>query len=348
MSTMPEAVLEKPRTLTIVEALREALVEEMRRDERVILLGEDIGVPGGFGGAFTVTLGLEKEFGSERVLDTPISEAAIAGVAVGAAIGGLIPVADVQYGDFLFLAMDQLANQAAKLRYMSGGRLTVPMVLRAPVGATTRGAQHGQSLEAFFTHVPGLKVACPSNAYDAKGLLKTAIRDPNPVLFFEHKLLYGSKGSRKESGGLQVAVEVPQEEYLIPFGQARVVRQGTKATIVANLLMVHRSNEAANILAAEGIDVEVIDVRTLVPLDTETIFASVRKTGRLVVVEEDNRNGGWGAEVVAQVAHDCLGYLEAPIERVAAPDTPVPFAPIMEKFYIPSVDSIVAAVRRIV
>src|SRR5215471_9005696 len=226
------------RELTMVEALREALREEMRRDERVILLGEDIGIEGGFGGAFTVTAGLSEEFGHRRVLDTPISEAAIAGLAAGAALGGLRPVADVQYGDFLFLAMDQLANHAAKLRYMSGGRLTVPMVFRAPVGATTRGYQHGQSLEAFLMHVPGLKVACPSNPYDGKGMLKTAIRDPNPVIFFEHKLLYGSKGARKEAGGIELVEDLPQEEYLVPLGSARVARPGTQVTIVANLLMV--------------------------------------------------------------------------------------------------------------
>jgi len=227
--------------MTMVEALREALREEMRRDERVILIGEDIGVEGGFGGAFTVTLGLAEEFGHRRVMDTPISEAAIAGVSAGAAVGGLRPVADVQYGDFLFIAMDQLANQAAKLRYMSGGKISVPMVMRAPVGATTRGAQHGQSLEGFFMHVPGLKVACPSNPYDGKGLLKTAIRDDNPVIFFEHKLLYGSKGARKEAGGIEVLAYVPEEEYLIPFGQAKIARPGRDVTIVANLLMVHRS-----------------------------------------------------------------------------------------------------------
>src|SRR5580704_13932986 len=265
LSAAPENKTE--RRLTMVEALREALREEMRRDARVILLGEDIGVPGGFGGAFTVTLGLEQEFGHARVLDTPISEAAIAGVAAGAALGGLIPVADVQYGDFLFLALDQLANQAAKMRYMSGGKLRVPMVFRAPVGATTRGAQHGQSLEAFLMHVPGLKVVCPSNPYDAKGLLKTAIRDPNPVIFFEHKLLYGSKGSRKEAGGWDLQTLVPAEEYLIPFGQARVVRPGKDITIVANLLMVHKSAQAARVLETSGIDAEVIDVRTLAPLD---------------------------------------------------------------------------------
>ena len=316
------------RELTMVEALREALREEMRRDERVILLGEDIGVERGFGGAFTVTLGLSEEFGHRRVIDTPISEAASAGVATGAALGGLRPVADVQYGDFLFLAMDQLANNAAKLRYMSGGKLTVPMVFRAPVGATTRGAQHGQSLEAFFMHVPGLKVVCPSNPYDAKGLLKTAVRDDNPVIFFEHKLLYGSKGSRKEKGGLQVLGVVPEEEYLIPFGQAKVLRPGRDATIVANLLMVHKSMQAATMLADDGIEAEVIDVRTLVPLDWSTVFESVEKTGKLIIVEEDNLTGGWGAEVAARIADSCIDYLDAPIRRVAAPDTPVPVAPV--------------------
>jgi len=332
----------------MVEALREALREEMRRDERVILLGEDIGVEGGFGGAFTVTLGLSEEFGHRRVIDTPISEAAIAGVATGAALGGLRPVADVQYGDFLFLAMDQLANNAAKLRYMSGGKLTVPMVFRAPVGATTRGAQHGQSLEAFFMHVPGLKVVCPSNPYDAKGLLKTAVRDDNPVIFFEHKLLYGSKGSRKEKGGLQVLGVVPEEEYLIPFGQAKVLRPGRDATIVANLLMVHKSMQAATMLADDGIEAEVIDVRTLVPLDWSTVFESVEKTGKLIIVEEDNLTGGWGAEVAARIADSCIDYLDAPIRRVAAPDTPVPFAPVMENFYVPSAEKIVAAVNAVV
>ncbi len=345
MSTPSESTVaseKQSRRLTLVEALREALREEMRRDHRVILLGEDIGVEGGFGGAFTVTLGLEKEFGHERVIDTPISEAGIAGVAAGAALGGLRPVADIQYGDFLFLALDQLANHAAKMRYMSGGKLKVPMVFRAPVGATTRGAQHGQSLEAFATHVPGLKVVCPANPYDAKGLLKAAIRDDNPVIMFEHKLLYGSKGARKESGGLDLTAEVPEEEYLVPLGKAKIVREGSQITIVANLLMLHKSMLAAKQLELAGIDAEVIDPRTLVPLDWDTVFNSVQKTGRLLIVEEDNLSGGWGAEVAARVADSCLGYLEAPIRRVAAPDTPVPFAPVMENFYIPSVERIVA------
>ena len=313
----------------------------------MILLGEDIGVEGGFGGAFTVTLGLAEEFGHGRVLDTPISEASIAGVAAGAALGGLRPVADVQYGDFLFLAMDQLANHAAKLRYMSGGKLRVPMVMRAPVGATTRGAQHGQSLEAFYMHVPGLKVACPSNPYDGKGLLKTAIRDDNPVIFFEHKLLYGSKGARKEAGGVEALAVVPEEEYLIPFGQAKIARPGRDVTIVANLLMVHRSLRAAGTLAEGGIEAEVIDVRTLVPLDWATIEESVRKTRKLVIVEEDNLTGGWGAEVAARIGESCFGYLDAPIRRLAAPDTPVPFAPVMENFYVPSSERIVDVAREL-
>jgi len=336
------------RRMTMVEALREALREEMRRDERVVLIGEDIGVEGGFGGAFTVTLGLAEEFGHRRVMDTPISEAAIAGVSAGAAVGGLRPVADVQYGDFLFIAMDQLVNQAAKLRYMSGGRISVPMVMRAPVGATTRGAQHGQSLEGFFMHVPGLKVACPSNPYDGKGLLKTAIRDDNPVIFFEHKLLYGSKGARKEAGGIEVLGYVPEEEYLIPFGQAKIARPGRDITMVANLLMVHRSLAAAAILAETGVEAEVIDVRTLAPFDWDAVAESARRTHRVLIVEEDNLTGGWGAEVAARVGESCFGYLDAPIRRIAAPDTPVPFAPVMEKFYIPSVDNIVATARELV
>jgi acetoin:2,6-dichlorophenolindophenol oxidoreductase subunit beta len=336
------------REMTMVEALREALREEMRRDSRVILLGEDIGIEGGFGGAFTVTLGLSDEFGHDRVIDTPISEAAIAGVAAGAAVAGLRPVADVQYGDFLLLAMDQLANNAAKLRYMSGGKLSVPMVMRAPVGATTRGSQHGQSLEAFFMHVPGLKVACPSNPYDGKGLLKSAIRDNNPVIFFEHKLLYGSKGARREKGSLQVTGIVPHGEYLIPFGKANVVRSGRDVTLVANLLMVHRSIQAAEVLAGQDIEAEIIDVRTLVPFDWPAVFDSVKRTGRLVIVEEDNLTGGWGAEIAARVADHCIGYLDAPIRRVAAPDTPVPFAPVMESFYVPSVDRIVSMARGVI
>ena len=228
------------RTLYISEAIR----EEMERDDRVFCIGEDIEITKGFGGAFTVTLGLSEIFGHERILDMPISENGLTGVAVGAALIGMRPIADVQYCDFLFCAMDQLVNNMAKLRYMSGGKLTVPMVMRAPVGATARGAQHAQSVESYFMHVPGIKIACPSSAYDAKGLLKTAVRDDNPVLFFEHKQLYGSKGTRKVEGGIDVKGEVPEEEYLIPFGEARIVREGTDVTILANLKMVYEALNA--------------------------------------------------------------------------------------------------------
>ncbi len=330
--------------MTIAEALREGIREEMRRDPAVFCLGEDIGVSGGFGGAFTVTLGLSDEFGHERILDTPISEIGIAGVAIGAAMTGMRPIADVQYGDFLFCMMDQLANQAAKMCYMSGGTVKVPMVMRAPVGSTRRGAQHAQSLEAFFTHIPGLKVLAPSTAYDAKGLLKSAVRDDNPVLIFEHKLLYGSKGGRSEKGALSPVGEVPEEEYLVPIGKGIVRREGKDVTIVGKLLTVYRALGAAERLAEQGIEAEVIDPRTLVPLDRELILQSVRKTGRLVVVEEDNRTHGWGAEIAAMAAEEAFFYLDAPIKRVSAPDTPPPFAPVMEEFYLPGEEDVVQAV----
>ena len=333
--------------MSIAEALREAIREEMRRDERVFCIGEDIDIEGGFGGAFTVTLGLSKEFGHERILDTPISEIMIAGAAVGAAMTGMIPIADVQYGDFLFCMMDQMANNAAKMTYMSGGSIRVPMVMRAPVGATTRGAQHAQSLEGFFTHIPGLKVICPSTAYDAKGLLKTAIRDDNPVVVFEHKLLYGSKGNRAEKSALSPVGEVPEEEYLIPFGVAALRREGTDITIVATLLMIYRAMEAAETLQKEGISVEVIDPRTLVPFDYETVINSIKKTSRLMIVEEDTRRNGWGAEIAAQIAEDALYYLDAPIKRVATFAVPIPFAPVMENFVVPSAQRIVEEARKL-
>src|SRR5512139_477585 len=255
--------------MSIAEALRQAIREEMARDPRVFCIGEDIGIPGGFGGAFTVTLGLSSEFGHERILDTPISEAGLVGVAIGAAMAGLRPIADVQYGDFAFNAMDQIVNQAAKMTYMSGGTVRVPMVLRVPVGATSRGAQHAQSLEAFFTHVPGLKVVAPSTAYDAKGLLKSAVRDENPVLVFEHKLLYGSKGPRTEKGALSPVGEVPDDDYLVPIGKGIIRRAGKDVTIVGKLLTMYRALAAADILAEKGIEADVIDPRTLVPLDRE-------------------------------------------------------------------------------
>lgn len=333
--------------LSIAEALREAIREEMRLDERVFCLGEDIDVDGGFGGAFTVTLGLSKEFGHERILDTPISEIMIAGAAVGAAMTGMVPIADVQYGDFLFCMMDQLANNAAKMTYMSGGAIKVPMVMRAPVGATTRGAQHAQSLEGFFTHIPGLKIICPSTAYDAKGLLKTAIRDNNPVVVFEHKLLYGSKGNRAEKSALSPVGEVPDEEYLIPFGKGVIRREGKDITIVANLLMVYRSLEAAEILENEGISVEIIDPRTLVPFDYDLVIESIKKTSRLIIVEEDTRTNGWGAEIAAQIAEIGFYYLDAPIVRVASYDVPIPFAPVMENFVVPSAARIADAAKKL-
>ena len=331
--------------LSIAEALREGIREEMVRDPRVFCLGEDIGVTGGFGGAFTVTLGLSDQFGHERILDTPISEIGIAGVAIGAAMAGLRPIADVQYGDFLFCMMDQLANQAAKMTYMSGGTVAVPMVMRAPVGSTRRGTQHAQSLEAFFTHVPGLKVVAPSTAYDAKGLLKAAVRDDNPVLIFEHKLLYGSKGARSEKGALSPIGEVPAEDYIVPLGKGIIRRSGTDVTIVGKLITVYTALSAAEELAKVGISAEVIDPRTLVPLDKELILESVRKTGRLVVVEEDNKTGGWAGDIVATVAEEAFFYLDAPIKRISAPDTPPPFAPVMEAFYLPSVEKVVQAVK---
>jgi pyruvate/2-oxoglutarate/acetoin dehydrogenase E1 component len=325
---MPETVIET-RRLTIAEALREAIAEEMRRDENVFLLGEDVGVEGGFGGAFGVYLGLVEEFGHERIIDTPISEKAIAGAAVGAAVLGMRPVADMQYSDFLFECMDELVNQAAKLRYMSGGKLSVPMVMRAPVGATLRGAQHGQCPESYFVHVPGLK---------------SAIRDDNPVLVFEHKLLYGSKG-REAAGGYDLTAEVPTDDYTVPIGKAIIKRPGTDATVVATHVSLYRALAAADQLASEDIECEVIDPLTLNPLDEQTIFGSVQKTGRLAIVHEDTLTGGWGAEVAARVADDCLAYLEAPIKRIATRDVPAPAAPVLEQAIVPQVETIVATVK---
>jgi pyruvate/2-oxoglutarate/acetoin dehydrogenase E1 component len=320
----------------------------MRCDESVFLIGEDIGVEGGFGGAFGVYLGLVEEFGHDRIIDTPISEKAIAGAAVGAALAGMRPIADMQYSDFLFECMDELVNQAAKMRLMSGGRLSVPLVMRAPVGATLRGAQHGQSPESYFAHVPGLKVVCVSDAYHAKGLLKSAVRDDNPVLVFEHKLLYGSKG-REGLGGLDSTAEVPEEEYLVPLGKAVVVRPGRDVTIVATHVSLYRTLAAAEQLAADdGIECEVIDPLTLLPLDSETILDSVRRTGRLLIVHEDSLTGGWGAEVAARAAEQCFGDLVAPVRRIVALDAPIPFAPVLEDAVLPSVDRIKTVVREMI
>ena len=333
--------------LSIAEALRQAIREEMLRDERVFCIGEDIGINGGWGGAFTVTLDLSEEFGHDRIIDTPISEIALCGMAIGTAVAGMRPIADVQYGDFLFCMMDQIANEAPKLRYMSGGQVSVPMVMRAPIGSTRRGAQHAQSLQAWFTHVPGLKIVAPSTAYDAKGLLKSAVRDENPVVFFEHKLLYGSKGPRKVEGALSAVGEVPDEEYLVPIGKGIIRREGKHATIVAIHRMLYTALNAAEILAKKGTEVEIIDPRTLVPLDKDLIYDSIRKTGRLIIVEEDNLTNGWGAEIAALAADEVFEWLDAPIKRVAAPDVPPPFAPVLEHEYLPNEEKIIAAVKEI-
>jgi len=335
------------RRLTIAEALREAIAEEMRRDPSVFCLGEDIAVPGGWGGAFTVTLGLEQEF-PDRMLNTPIAELGFFGAAVGAAIMGMRPIADVQYGDFLFLAMDQIVNNAAKLRYMSGGSIRVPLVMRAPIGATGRGSQHAQSMERYFIGVPGIKVVAVSNAYDAKGILKAAVRDDNPVLIFEHKLLYGSKGARTEPGAVDATSDVPAEDYTVPLDRAAIRREGSQVTILAWLLMAHFARQAAEELAALGIDAEVIDVRSLAPIDYETIGASIRKTGRLVIVEEGPKTGGVSAEIAAGIMERLGEWLLEPVVRVASPDVPVPFSPILENAYRPDVPRIVAAARRVV
>jgi pyruvate dehydrogenase E1 component beta subunit len=304
----------------------------------VFCIGEDIGVPGGWGGAFTVTLGLEKQF-PERLINTPIAELGFFGLATGAAMMGLRPIADVQYGDFLFLASDQIINNAAKLRYMSGGTASVPLVMRAPVGATGRGSQHAQNMERYFTGVPGLKVVAPSNAYDAKGLLKAAIRDGNPVLMFEHKLLYGSKGARAEGGAVDASSDIPAEDYIVPLGKAAVRREGQRVTVLAWLLMVHYAMQAA-----EALDAEVIDVRSLSPIDWETIGASVRKTGRAVIVEEGPITGGVGAELAAGIAER---WPSVRVHRVASPDVPVPFTPVLENAYRPDVRRISTGMQQI-
>jgi pyruvate dehydrogenase E1 component beta subunit len=319
----------------------------MARDPSVFCIGEDIGIPGGYGGAFTVTLGLEKDF-RQRIVDTPISEAGIFGAACGAAMMGLRPIADVQYGDFLFCAMDQVANQIAKMRYMSGGQFTLPLVMRAPVGATGRGAQHAQCLEPFFLSLPGIKVVVPATAYDALGLLRAAVRDEDPVMIFEHKLLYGSKGPRQETGVLDASSEIPEEDYVVPIGKAALRREGGDVTVLAHLLMMHHSLNAAGQLEGEGIGCEVIDLRSLWPLDIDNIVASVRKTGRVVIVEESPKQWGVGAEIAAQIAEAIPDCLLAPIRRVAAPNTPVPFSPVMESYYVPQPDRIAEEILSLV
>jgi pyruvate/2-oxoglutarate/acetoin dehydrogenase E1 component len=331
----------------IAESLRDAIAEEMERDETVFCIGEDIAVPGGWGGAFTVTLGLENKF-PDRMINTPIAELGFFGVAIGAAMMGMRPIVDVQYGDFLFLASDQIINNAAKMRYMSGGKCKVPLVVRVPVGATGRGSQHAQNMERYFIGVPGLKAVAVSNAYDAKGILKSAVRDDNPVMIFEHKLLYGSKGARAESGGVDATSDIPEEEFTVPLDRAAIRREGSDATILSWLLMTHFSMFAAEMLASGDIHAEVIDVRSLSPIDYGTIGQSVKKTGRVVIVEEGPKTGGVGAEIAAGLLERFGDYLQAPIVRVASPDVPVPFSPVLENAYRPDIPRIAEAVRQIV
>ncbi|CCH50413.1 alpha-ketoacid dehydrogenase subunit beta [Pseudodesulfovibrio piezophilus] len=318
---------------TYLQALNEALSQEMERDENVFIIGEDVGQ---FGGCFGVTQGLFDTFGSDRVMDTPITESAIVGAATGAAACGLRPVAELMFVDFIGVSMDQLFNQAAKMRYMFGGKTTVPMTLRAPQGAGIgAAAQHSQCLESWFMNIPGLKVVIPSTPYDAKGLLISAIRDDNPVVFLEHKMLYGVSG------------EVPDESYTIEIGKADIKREGSDVTIVATSQMVYAALEAAEKLKADGIDAEVVDPRSLLPLDKETIFDSVRKTHALVVVHEAVQFAGPGAEIAAMAAEEILEYLDAPIKRVGAPFCPVPFSPPLEQHYIPGAENIIEAVKSI-
>ncbi|HEX7513368.1 MAG TPA: alpha-ketoacid dehydrogenase subunit beta [Candidatus Methylomirabilis sp.] len=319
------------RELTYREAIREAMREEMRRDDRVFVMGEDVAV---YGGIFKVTEGLLAEFGPERVFDTPLSESVLVGAAVGASLMGMRPIAEVMFADFTTVAMDAIVNHAAKINYMSGGETPAPLVLRMAYGAGPRwGSHHTQSVESWIANVPGLTIVMPATPYDAKGLLKAAIRTPNPVIFLEHKLLYGKKG------------EVPEGEYIVPIGKAEIKRPGNAVTVVASGLMVDRALGAARILADEGISAEVIDLRSVQPLDEDTILASVEKTGRLVIVHEAPVRGGFGGEIAAVVANKGLGFLDAPIERVGAPWTPVPFGQVLVNAYVPKEDDIIRAVR---
>jgi pyruvate/2-oxoglutarate/acetoin dehydrogenase E1 component len=332
----PSPAQTETRQITYAEALNEALREEMRRDPNVFVLGEDVAVWGG-GGIFGVTKGLVDEFGPERVRDTPISEEAIVAVAVGAAATGTRPVAEIMYVDFMGLAMEPLTNQAAKMRYMFGGKITLPMVIRAQQGGGRgNAAQHSQSLEAWFAHIPGLRVCVPSTPYDAKGLLKSAIRDDNPVVFLEHKVLYFAKGP------------VPEEEYTVPLGVADVKREGTDVTVVGVQLLVTYALEAAAEMEADGISVEVIDPRTVSPLDVDTIVNSVKKTGRLVIAHQAYEQGGIGAEITARVQEAAFDYLDAPIHRVAGKNVPIPYNELLERAALPGKEEVVEAIRRVI
>jgi|UniRef100_A0A7J3SL27 pyruvate dehydrogenase E1 component beta subunit len=322
------------RELSYREAIREAMFEEMRRDKRVIAIGQ--GFMGSRGGPHFVFKGLQDEFGAERVRDAPISESAIIGCALGAALTGMKPLAEIMFMDWITLAMDQIVNHVAKMRYVSGGQAEVSMVIRAPLGAAaSAGPHHSQCFEAWFIHVPGLKVAVPSTPYDAKGLLKAAIRDKNPVLYLDHKALMGIKGP------------VPEEEYIVPLGQADVKRKGEDVTIVAYSRMVHLALAAAEKLESQGISVEVVDPRTLVPFDKQTLINSVKKTGRVVIVHEACRTGGVAGEIMAILMEEAFDYLDAPPVRVTGLDTPIPFSPPLEKYVLPDENKIVDAVKKI-
>ena len=317
--------------ITYREALNQALREEMERDSTVFLLGEDVGL---YGGSFKITDGLLAEFGSERVIDTPIAEGAIVGMAVGAAMAGLRPVVELMTVNFALLAMDQIVNHAAKIRYMFGGKARVPMVIRAPGGGGQQlAAQHSQSLEAYFLHCPGLKVVCPAFPAEARGLLKEAIRDDDPVIFLEHEALYGSKG------------EVPEGNYTTPLGKAKIIKEGNDITIVAFSRMAVLGLKAAHELSKEKIDAEVIDLRSLNPLDVKTMIASLKKTGRAIVVEEGWKTGGVGGEIVSLIMENAFDYLDAPVKRVAGRDVPMPYAKNLEKLAIPQLDDIINAVK---
>ncbi len=321
------------RTMTYTQAIIEALHEEMQRDERVVIWGEDVGHAGG---AFQATKGLVEKFGENRVRDTPISENIIVGLAVGAAVTGLRPVPEIMFADFLTLAMDQIANQMAKARYMSGGQVILPITLRTSNGAGLRAAaQHSQSLHPWFMNLPGVKVVLPSTPADVYGLLKSSIRDDNPVLFFEHKSLYDIKG------------EIPDGDYLIPIGKAEIKREGTDVTVVAVQYMVYHALAAAEKLEKEGISVEVIDIRSLVPLDRETIVNSIKKTKHLVVVDECNLSGGVQSEIAAIAVQDAFYHMDAPPKLLGVPNVPIPLSPIMEDHVIPNVDSIIRAVKEV-
>ena len=326
-TTTSQNVNQRVREITLGQAIREALAEEMRRDPRVFIMGEDVAEAGT---AFKVLTGLVEEFGTSRVIDTPISEAGITGLGVGGAITGMRPIIDIMFGDFITLALDQIVNQAAKVHYMSGGKLKVPLVVRTTLGATRRtAAQHSQSLHAWVSHIPGLKVALPSTPYDAKGLLKTAIRDENPVIFFEDKMMYQLKGP------------VPEDEYTIPFGVADIKRAGTDVTIVATSSMVQIALEAAEKLAALDISAEVVDPRTMFPLDKDALIESAKKTSRAIVVDEGYERYGVTAELAAIIAEGAFYYLDAPVKRMGAMNVPVPFSPVLEDLTVPTAVTVV-------